>query len=227
VPPTADDVGTPPPGCGPVAKDRDGFFQRDTAAVSYVGYVPKSYSGAPTTLVIGLHGCRDEAKNFAAWAVNPYETRDAQSYIGISLGGRDGACWSTPSDAKLVFAALEDVSKCFYVNKRKVVLAGYSSGGILAYNVAFGQAKTFAGLLIENSGLAGANPASAAWKMPVAHIAHRDDGDFPLSAVHADWAKLEAAGIPVIKREVKGTHDGDSGDWSGFLLPQLASWRSP
>ena len=63
------------------------------------------------------------------------------------------------------------------------------------------NADEFAGLLIEDSGLyANASPdtllANAAWKLPIAHITHTDDGVFPLSKVQADWTKTTAASLP-------------------------------
>jgi predicted esterase len=222
-----DDPGPAPAGCGAITKDKDGFFTRTTATASYVGFVPKSYAGKPTTLVVGMHGCGDDAMNFATWAVNPWDTRGAQAHIGISVGGKDGSCWDTNKDQDKVLAAIDDVSKCFYVHKQKVVLAGYSSGGMLAYKLGLSQASRFAGIIIENSGLGGAQPTAAKWKINVAHIAHKNDGNFPLSGVHGDWAKLEAAGIPLQKSEVDGEHDGNSDDWNSFLLPKIAGWKAP
>lgn len=108
-----------------------------------------------------------------------------------------------------------------------MILAGYSSGGILAYKIGLGQAAKFAGILIENSALGGAQPSAASWKINVAHIAHKSDGAFPLSGVQADWAKLEAAGIPLQKSTVDGAHDGTSEDWVNFLLPKIDGWKAP
>jgi len=222
-----DDPGPAPAGCAGITKDSDGFFTRTTSKASYVGFVPKSYAGKPTTLVVGLHGCGDDAMNFATWAVNPWDTRGKQAHIGISVGGKDGSCWDTNKDADKVIAAIDDVSTCFYVHKQRVVLAGYSSGGMLAYKLGLSQSARFAGIVIENSGLGGAQPSAAKWKINVAHIAHRDDGNFPLSSVHNDWAKLEAAGIPLQKSEVDGPHDGTSDDWNEFLLPKISGWKAP
>jgi hypothetical protein len=70
-----DDPGPAPAGCGEIAKDQDGFFTRTTAKSPYVGFVPKSYAGQPTMLVVGMHGCGDNAQNFAGWGVNPYDSR--------------------------------------------------------------------------------------------------------------------------------------------------------
>jgi len=222
-----DDPGPAPKGCGTITKDANGFFTRTTAKSDYVAFVPKSYTGAPTTLVVGLHGCGDSAMNFATWAVNPFDTRKAQGHIGISIGGQDGKCWDTSKDAEKVTAAIADISTCFYVHQQKVVLAGYSSGGILAYKMGLSQSASFAGILIENSGLGGVQPTGAAWKINVAHIAHKDDGSFPLAKTQADWAKLEAAGIPLQKKTVDGDHNGSSADWNTFLLPKIATWKAP
>lgn len=228
-PPAApvDDPGPAPAGCGTVAKDQDGFFTRTTAKTTYSGFVPRSYDGKPTMLVVGMHGCGDNALNFAGWGVNPYKSRETQAWIGISIGGRDGDCWDTSHDGEMVLAAIADVSTCFYVHKQKVVLAGYSSGGILAYELGLSQARSFAGILIESSGLGATQPSAAKWKINVAHIAHEDDEEFPLAGVHADWAKLEAAGIPLHKSEVGGAHDGTTDDWGDYLLPKIGAWKAP
>ncbi|HSO41064.1 MAG TPA: hypothetical protein VLT33_51415 [Labilithrix sp.] len=225
--PSADRPGPAPAGCTGITKDKDGFFTRTTAQGSYVGYVPKAYTGQPSTLVVGIHGCGDSAMNFAKWGVNPYKTIATQSHIGISIGGRDGQCWDTKNDDPKVTAAIEDVAKCFYVHQQKVVLAGYSSGGILAYKMGLSQSAKYAGIIIENSGLGGAKPAGASWKINVAHIAHLSDESFPIAGARADWTKLEAAGIPLQKKEVPGTHDGTSDDWSDFLVPKIAAWKAP
>jgi dienelactone hydrolase len=226
-PKPVDDPGPAPAGCTAITKDKDGFFTRANGAASYVGFVPASYTGKPTTLVVGMHGCGDNAKNFATWAVAPYDTRGKAEYLGISIGGKDGQCWDTSADIAKVTAAIADMSTCFYVHQQKVVLAGYSSGGMLAYKLGLSDASKYAGIIIENSGLGSASPAAAAWKINVAHIAHKSDGSFPLAKTQADWAKLEAAGIPLQKREVDGDHNGSSDDWNDFLLPKIGTWKAP
>lgn len=225
--PPADGPGPAPAGCPAPTKDANGFFTRTTPKSDYVAFVPKSYAGQPTTLVVGLHGCGDTAMNFATWAIAPWKTRATQNHIGISIGGKDGKCWDANADAEKVTAAIADISTCYYVHQQKVVLAGYSSGGILAYRMGLSNAGKYAGILIENSGLGGANPASAAWKINVAHTANTGDTTFPLAKVKQDWAKLEAAGLPLQKRENAGTHEGSGDDWSDWLLPKIATWKAP
>lgn len=232
-PPPDDGPGPPPPGCGAVQKDADGFFTRTTAKGSYVGIVPHDYAGQPTRLIVGLHGCGDNPYNFATWAVSPAVTRATQDWIAISVGGETGGgkCWQQ-SDAAVVLAAIDDISTCFYVHKHQVVLAGFSSGGELAYGMGLTHASRFAGILAENTSLSAAgNPTSllagAAWKLPIAHTAHTGDTVFPLATVHADWTAIESAGFSLQHREMAGGHDGVGVDWSDWLIPIGKTWSSP
>ncbi len=215
-----------------VTKDSGGFFVRSTTKSIYEAYVPASYTGtAPMRLIVGLHGCGDSAHNFATWGVNPYDTRATQRHIGISIGGRDGQCWNGSDDDK-VLAAVDDISRCFWVHQKKVVIAGYSSGGEIGYRVGLQHASRFAGIIVEDSGLyAAGNPdtllANAAWKLNVAHLTHTADPVFPLAQVKADWAKMTAAGFPIKTSVTAGDHEGSSADWATWLIPQSAGFAAP
>jgi len=228
-------AGPKPTGTCSVTKDANGFFVRNSGKGSYVAYVPKSYDGnSPMRAVVGLHGCGDNAMNFASWGVNPLATRATQTHIGISVGSETGnnKCWSMGGDDDKVLAAVDDLSKCFWIHQKKIVVGGFSSGGQLAYRVGMMKASRFAGILIENSTLsAGGNPTtllgSAAWKIRVAHRAHTGDTVFPLATVRSDWTKIQAQSFPLATSEVPGGHDGNSEDWAGWLLPQSAGWVAP
>jgi poly(3-hydroxybutyrate) depolymerase len=235
--PAQPDPGPPPSGtaCN-VDKDADGFFWRSSPKSDYVAYVPASYSpSAPMRVVIGLHGCGDDALNFAKWGINPWDGRGAQQHIGISVSGETGSnhCWSIGGDDDKVLAAIDDLATCFWVDRARVVIAGFSSGGELAYRVGLMHASKFAGILIENSSLyaAGSTPAAllagAAWKIPVAHRAHTGDTVFPIAKVKADWQSIESSGFPLSTSEVAGGHDGTGDDWADFLIPHSASWGLP
>lgn len=228
-----DDPGPPPVGCSDITPDGDGFFWRNSGKSNYTGIVPKGYSGKPTRMVVGLHGCGDEAYNFGTWAVSPYDTRQTQDWIGVSVesprGG--GGCWKQ-SDEDAVFAAIADISKCFYVHQQKVVLAGFSSGGELAYGMGMRHADKFAGLLVECTTLSSAGDpdtliAGAAWKINIAHFAHDQDSVFPITKVKSDWSKLTAAGFPLQTHEEDGDHNGTSDDWVNWLDPKMADWKAP
>jgi predicted esterase len=227
----ADDPGPPPGAC---VFDKGELFERDSGKSKYVVYVPPSYDGSPTRLLVGLHGCGDTAQNFAEWAVNPYATRAGQKHIGISIDGASGGgnCWSVGNDAPKVLAAIDDVAKCVYVHRKKITVGGFSSGGILAYSVGLSHASRFAGILVENSALsstgeAGDLIAKASWNLNLAHLARTADSVFPISKVRNDWATLKASGFPTETRELPGGHDGDTESWAGWLIPRMESWQSP
>jgi predicted esterase len=234
--PAEPDPGPAPTQACTVQKDSDGFFTRKSSKSDYVAYVPASYDPTkPMRVIVGMHGCGDTALNFARWGMNPYATRSTQDHIGISVSGETGnnKCWSMGGDDDKVLAAVEDLATCFWVHRAKVVIAGFSSGGQLAYRVGMMHASSFAGILIENSGLyaAGSTPAAliagASWKLPVAHRAHTGDTVFPIDKVRADWAAMKAAGFSVTTSEVAGGHDGTTDDWATWLIPQSKLWVRP
>ncbi|MEZ4260019.1 MAG: hypothetical protein R3B36_13175 [Polyangiaceae bacterium] len=227
-----DDPGAPPSGACSIAKAQ--FVTRNSGKSSYVAYVPESYTGSPTRLLVVMHGCGDNAYNFAEWAGAPYATRDDQTHITISIDGASGGsgCWNIQQDTPKVLAAIEDVAKCVYVHQQKIVLGGFSSGGMIAYSIGMKNADKFAGILIENSALSSAGNADsllagAARKIPVAHVAHVQDSVFPIGKVRGDWSKMKAAGFPLMTEEMPGDHDGTTEDWAETLIPQMAGWQRP
>ncbi len=244
-PPRDSGTVTPPPAAGPrptrtctATKDAEGFFQLTTQTGGYAYWVrlPPTYNANNAyPMVVGAHGCGDNAKNFATWAMAPAAQRATQGHIAVSVGaGRDGQCWTAATDEAKLLAVVDDVRTCFYAHQKKIVLAGYSSGGILAYYTGMRSARRFAGILIENSSLGSAFGggtdaaiAAAGWKLNVAITARTGDGSFPIANIRADRTKLQGASFPLQYRELAGGHDGSSDDWSGFLLPKITTYLAP
>jgi len=230
------------PGPGPtqtctITKDTNGFFKLTSTKSDYIARLPASYSVSnpqPTRLVVSLHGCGDTALNHATWAAVPYALRNTQDYIAISVGGRDGSCWTVPADSAIVDAAIQHVRSCFYVHQKKIVLAGYSSGGDLTYSMSMTQAARWAGILIEHSDLTqnvGASKvdsvlAGAAWKLNVSIRAGDNDTIYPIATVKSDFNKMVAAGFPAELVETADTHSGTSTDWEA-LLSKMGTWQAP
>jgi hypothetical protein len=233
----SNDAGPGPTQDCPFTKDMDGFFTLTSPLSDYVARLPANYDVAnpePTRLIVALHGCEDTAYNHATWAGVPYNLRDSQDYISISLGGRDGGCWKVPDDKAIIDAAVAHVRSCFYVHQKKIVLAGFSSGGDLTYVTSMHYAKTYAGILIEHSDLTdnvGAGNvdsviAGAAWKFNVSIRAGDNDMVYPIATVKSDYQKMLAAGFPIKITETADTHDGTSTDWEA-LIPQSSTWLAP
>src|SRR5262249_31038103 len=150
--------------------------------------IPDGYDAShrtPTELFVWSHGCGGEAEG----DLDTYATSD-ESYIMISLGGKDGDCWDMSSDPAKLLAAVADVEDRFNIDRRRVVIGGYSSGGDLAYRTAFYNAYTFAGLLAENTSpfrdtgsTAQQSLAAAAWRFPIVHLAHTQDEEYHIDDV--------------------------------------------
>lgn len=220
--------------------DGQGYFTLNSGQSLYYGYAPDTYNPAvPISLFVWMHGCGGQAYG-DLYTVAPWATRANQSYIVISIGGRDGQCWNTNTDAPKVLAAIDHVSRYFNINPRKVYMGGYSSGGDMTYRVGFENAGRFAGLLAVNSdpfrdtGKTGqALMAAASWKINVAHLAHTGDMTYPIAGVRANLATLQAKGFPVYKIEQPGGHwenepNGTNHNLRTYLLPYLdAGWVSP
>jgi predicted esterase len=180
-------------------------------------------------MLVGLHGCGDNAKNFLSWAATTFASRPAQSYIAISLGGRDGQCWSLPGDEEIVRTAIEDVRQCFYAHDRKIYIGGYSSGGLLAYQYGLKNAGRFAAILAYNTSIPNraALLAGASYKVPVVAQGGLSDGNFPPATFRADWSALRAAGFNLVSREVAAGHDGASAHWDDFFIPKIGTFTAP
>jgi hypothetical protein len=207
----------------------------------YWGFVPRSYdptNQTPTPLFIWLHGCGGEAEG-DAWVVDPgAEQGVAQDWMTLSLGGRDGDCWDPPAETEpLVLAALADFETHFNVDRRRVLLGGYSSGGDLAYRTGFRHSSTFAGLLIENSSpfrdtgsTQAESLAAATTKLHIVHLAHTGDTTYPIEGVRAEVGAVRAAGFPIELIERPGSHSDSHTDEDllAYLLPHIDDgWLAP
>jgi hypothetical protein len=222
----------------PIAFTKNSIFTLDSGTTNYV-YVPTAYDSThntPATLFVWMHGCWGYADSDVGM-VSPGGT---QSWITLSVGGRDGDCWDVGNDSAKVLAAIADIKTHFNIKPKGVIVGGYSSGGELAYRTAFFNAGSFAGVLAENtapftSASPSASIAAASWKFNIVHLAHQQDDVFKIADVVADTDALKAAGFPLTLIEREGGHWDDSGalpgtkaDLQTYLLPYLnAGWSAP
>jgi hypothetical protein len=205
--------------------------------------VPPSYDSSnqtPETLLVWMHGCGGDAQG------DTYEVApgDDRSYIAISVGGRDGGCWDPNIDVPKVLAAVADLKTHFNINPRRVIIAGYSSGGDLAYRTIFDNAALFAGILAENTSpfrdtgsTQAQSLAAASWKFNAVHLAHTEDDTYPLAGVTSEINAMQDAGFPVTFNAVPGHHydpddaatgTGTDNDLRRYLLPHVNDgWLAP
>jgi predicted esterase len=233
------DQGTRP--TDPIPFQKDTVFSLSDPHSNYWTFVPDAYDASqntPIELFVWMHGCGGEGSG-DIYTISP---GGSQSYIAISIGGREDDCWDPNTDQDKVLAAIADVETHFNIDRHEIVIGGYSSGGDLAYRTAFYHSTMFAGLLAENTspfrdtGSSAADSIAAATnKFHVVHLAHTEDETYPIAGVRNEIAQLQAAGFPVQLVAVPGHHYDDSTATSGtdhdlqaYLLPHLNDgWRSP
>jgi pimeloyl-ACP methyl ester carboxylesterase len=217
-------------------------FSKDTALTftdpqsDYWLFVPDPYDSThqtPTELFVWMHGCGGEGAG-DIYTISP---STSEQYISLSVGGREDTCWDPNVDQSKVLAAIADVETHFNIDRHRIVIGGYSSGGDLAYRTAFYHADMFAGLLAENTSpfrdtgsTQAASLAAASWKFHVVHLAHTEDDTYPIAGVRQETDAMANAGFPIQRIERPGAHydaNTDS-DMQALLLPHLDDgWRSP
>jgi predicted esterase len=206
------------------AGDAGGFF-----TTGYWAVVPPSYdqtNQTPEALLVWMHGCGGSAEADSFYLTNFTSDRP---YIVISLNGPEGegdgpSCWDTgdQADVQQVLTDVASAETHFNIDPRRVIIAGYSSGGDLAYQTIFNHADTFAGILAINTDPVRDNTfnndidsaiATAAWKFPIVHVMHQSDTTYPPGPVQQNLAALANAGFPVTSYDPPGDHyDADAPD---------------
>jgi len=224
--------------------------------------VPKAYDATgqtPIKLLVWMHGCYGDAQGDSylingSDPHNPYTIDPNRDYLAISVDGASGGnnCWDTSAacgDCAKITNALADVETHFNIDRRRVLIGGYSSGGDMAYRIAFYHATLFAGVLTMNTSpfrdtgsSEQASLAAASWHFHIVHLAHNQDQVYPLagvqqeiSAVQRAWG-ADAGRVQLLTTD--GQHyddpgqDGDTlgtaGDLVQYVLPHINDgWVSP
>jgi dienelactone hydrolase len=199
--------------------------------------VPSSYDAThqtPTELFVWLYGCYGDAKV----DLDVVEPPPDGPYIALAVGGiAPRQCWDPDLDQDLVRNAIAAVKTHFNIDPKRVVLGGYSSGGDLAYRLAFYHAFEFAGVLALNTSpfkdtgsTQAASLGAAAYRFHVVHLAHTSDEAYNIAQVRAETDAMAAAGFPITRVERPGLHHDANTfpDVQAYLLPHLSDgWRAP
>lgn len=198
--------------------DALGLTERAIPGMKYVSYVPAGYDKTKASrLLLALHGAGDTGSNYLAaiWKNNA----DARNFIVIAPDGSSpvsggppgGNTWNT-SDGNHILDTIDDVSACYSIDAKHIVIDGFSAGGIFAYALGLQAAELFSGISIASSNLGSAEAISgkslvpAAWKIPVSHHHGLADMNFPIDTARAGRDKLLAAGHKVDWHEFDGGH---------------------
>ncbi len=164
---------------------------------------------APLPVVIALHGYGGTAESFAdVW-------RDVTSAKRVLLvlpraieparGG--GFCWGTVDETELIVTqALRHASQRYAIDDDRIVLAGFSQGGFMAYNVGMRMAARLRGIIPMagryDPALA-SPPDVAAADMPRFYLITGSE-DHTLEANRRAAAEFTAAGMAVTLKVIDG-----------------------
>jgi predicted peptidase len=166
------------------------------AAIGYTFSIPRNYSpSTPVPLILALHfgvGGEDAAGAGAGvvqMLVGPALTElDAIIVAPDSVRGN----WTSPENETAVNALLDMVLAHYAIDKKKVVVTGYSMGGTGSWHFAQQFPERFSAAIP----VASRPPASAAgWRLPVLAIHSRDDQVAPFDPTEARIAELQEAGV--------------------------------
>jgi predicted peptidase len=100
--------------------------------------------------------------------------------------------WSSPENEKAVNTLLDMILADYAIDKKKVVVTGFSMGGTGSWHFA----EKFPGRFSAAIPVAGRPPASTfGWRLPVLAIHSRDDQVVPFDPAEARIAELQKGGV--------------------------------
>lgn len=177
----------------------------DGAIIRYTILVPEGYAKAtPVPLIVMLHYGGRVTPFYGrgmidGFAVPAFRGLHALMIAPDSLGGD----WTTEQNAAAVVWLVREVMKRYAIDARKVVLSGYSMGGIGTWSIGSKNQDLFTAAIPVASAPAGGSD----WRIPLYVIHSRDDQILPIGPVRDHVNKLKAGGIRVEWRELEGlTH---------------------
>lgn len=116
----------------------------DSGSLDYKLYVPSTWQGEPAALLIMLHGCGQDAQDFACGTAMNQLAEQFQCLVAYpeqSSSANSGRCWNWFEDAHhhrgggepaLIAGVARKIMDEYSINPGKVFVAGLSAGGAMA-----------------------------------------------------------------------------------------------
>jgi phospholipase/carboxylesterase len=216
----------------------------------HTAHVPAGDGPFPT--IVALHGWGANAHDLLGLAPYLHGGRALvvcpEGPVSFAIGpGQQGHGWfpitggAPPDPAEFargkaaLVGWLDEALARYPVDRRKLVLLGFSQGGVMAYDLALREPERFAGLVALSSwlpqGLVGAIPRQPGHAMLPAFVCHGTrDPMLPVAMGRASRDGLLALGVPTLYREYEMAHEirpealRDLVDWldTKVLRPVLA-----
>jgi len=191
------------------------------AVLRYTLFVPSEYGKAgPAPLIVALHYAGEVTPFYGRGMIDGLVRpafADLQAVIVApdSLGGH----WTTDENEAAVVWLVREVMKSYAVDPHKVVLTGYSMGGIGTWFIGSKHQDQFTAAIPVASAPAG----DADWRIPLYVIHSTDDEILPIAPVREHVARLRARGARIEWREVSRLSHYNTGAFVPALR-DASSW---
>jgi len=157
------------------------------------------------------------------------------------MGGCDKTGYGWNQTAEVIHQAQRRVSECiaqaqrkFHISRQRVFLAGFDTGGTMAFRVAMTCPSRFAGVLSFcgpfPSGQTPLGHLAEARKLPIFLAAGRDSQEYPAAEVCANLRLFHTAGLSTTLRQYPFGHElGPQmlADMDRWIIEQVTASKMP
>lgn len=211
------------------------LFSTSPSDTSYALFAPLHYeAGYAYPLIVWLHGPAEDERRLTQImpeismrnyvAVAPRAPRA----VPVHRCDRDSRRWEQTPDQiqqaeSRVFGSIEAARRKLHISPQRIFLAGFDTGGTMAFRVAMNHPERFAGVLsVFGPFPTGLNPFGhlvAARRLSVFLAAARRSERYNSDEVCADLRLLHSAGIPMTLRQYPCDHE-----LSPLILRDMDRW---
>jgi phospholipase/carboxylesterase len=209
---------------------QSGLFATSSQDTVYTLFAPLHYEpGYSYPLIVWLHGHGNDERQL----VRIMPLVSMRNYVAVAPRGTlIAAGGKSPSDCfgwqqseehvaqaeQRIFDSIDQVVQKLNIARQRIFLAGFDSGGTMAFRVAMNHPSQFAGIIsLEGAFPTGRTPLAKlteARRLPVFVAAGRHSTTYAAANVCADLRLLHAAGLSITLREYPCGHE---------LPPQMLS----